>query len=125
MTHYNGAMSSTPPSPAARSSGPEFDFDAVIERRGTASLKWDRYEGRDVIPLWVADMDFGSPPAVIKALHQRVDHGIFGYTHATGELEEAVVASLERDYSWEVPASWLVWLPGLVSGLQRGLPGGR
>jgi cystathionine beta-lyase len=62
-------------------------------------------------------MDFGSPPAVIEALHRRVDHGVFGYTHASDELEAAVVASLERDYSWEVPVPWLMWMPGLVSGL--------
>ena len=64
-----------------------YDFDSVVERRGTGSFKWDRYKGRDVIPLWVADMDFGSPPAVIEALHERVDHGVFGYTHASDELE--------------------------------------
>ncbi|HQO81087.1 MAG TPA: hypothetical protein PKW48_08530, partial [Deltaproteobacteria bacterium] len=63
-----------------------FDFDAPVERRGTGSLKWDRYKGRDVIPLWVADMDFKAPPAVIEALKERVDHGVFGYTLPPGEL---------------------------------------
>jgi cysteine-S-conjugate beta-lyase len=95
----------------------QFDFDAPVERRGTGSLKWDRYGERDVIPLWVADMDFPSPPAVVTALLERAGHGVFGYTHASGELEAVVQAALARDYSWEVPASWLVWLPGLVSGL--------
>ena len=97
--------------------GAEFDFDAVVDRRGTASFKWDRYGGRDVIPLWVADMDFRSPPAVMAALRERAAHGVFGYTHASDELEATVQAMLARDYSWDVPVSWLVWLPGLVSGL--------
>ena len=55
---------------------PEFDFDKAIDRRGTASLKWERYTDSDIIPLWVADMDFASPPAIIRALHERVEHGI-------------------------------------------------
>jgi cysteine-S-conjugate beta-lyase len=95
----------------------DFDFDTPVDRRGTGSFKWDRYGKRDVIPLWVADMDFRSPPAVVAALEGRAAHGVFGYTHATDELEAAVLASLARDYSWEVPVTWLVWLPGLVSGL--------
>ena len=95
----------------------EFDFDTVVERGGTASYKWDRYRGRDVIPLWVADMDFRSPPAVIEALHERVAHGVFGYTHASDELYATVQASLLTEYSWDVPSEWIVWLPGLVSGL--------
>ena len=103
--------------PDAQPAGREPDFEGVIERRDTGSIKWDRYNGRDVIPLWVADMDFGSPPAVIQALHRRIEHGVFGYTHASDELEAAVVASLDRDYAWEVPVPWLVWIPGLVSGL--------
>ena len=96
---------------------PRFDFDNPPDRRGTGSFKWDRYGKRDVIPLWVADMDFQSPPEVVAALHERVAHGVYGYTHATDELEAAVVASLAKDYSWDVPIPWLMWLPGLVSGL--------
>ena len=94
-----------------------FDFDRVIDRRNTGSEKWDKYAGRDIIPLWVADMDFRSPPAVIEALHERVEHGIFGYTHPPAELVEAVQASLLADYDWAVEAEWIVWLPGLVCGL--------
>ena len=60
----------------------QYDFDQVIERRGTDSNKWQRY-GDDVIPLWVADMDFISADPIIQALHQRIDHGIFGYTRPT------------------------------------------
>jgi cystathionine beta-lyase len=98
-------------------SGEQFDFDTPIDRRDTASEKWDRYAGRDVIPLWVADMDFRSPPEMIRALHQRVEHGIFGYSAPPPELSATVVAMLQREYDWQVSEAWLVWLPGLVCGL--------
>ena len=94
-----------------------FDFDTPVERRGTSSLKWDLYEGRDVIPLWVADMDFRSPPAVLEALRQRVEHGVFGYALAPRELIAAVMDMLERDHGWKVDPGWIVWLPGLVTGI--------
>ena len=94
-----------------------FDFDEPVDRAGSCSFKWDKYQARDVIPLWVADMDFRSPAAVVDALRERVDHGVFGYSHASAELEAAVRAHLREDFSWEVPVEWIVWLPGLVSGL--------
>ena len=94
----------------------EFDFDEVIDRRNTAAVKWDKY-GRDVIPMWVADMDFRSAPAIIEALKRRVDHGVFGYTDPSPELNDAIVAALERDHGWKIRHEWLMWLPGLVSGI--------
>ena len=97
--------------------GDSFDFDEVIERRGTSSEKWDRYQGRDIIPLWVADMDFRSPPAIIRALHDRVDHGVFGYTSPPESLAEAVIDALQAEFGWQVQEDWITWLPGLVTGL--------
>lgn len=94
-----------------------FDFDTVIDRRGGDSYKWNRYAGRDILPLWVADMDFAAPPAVLEALHRRVDHGVFGYGGPTTSLVEAVLEHLEREYGWRIEADWIVWLPGLVTGL--------
>ena len=94
-----------------------FDFDTLVDRRTTASEKWDRYAGQDIIPLWVADMDFRSPPAVLEALHQRVEHGVFGYSSPPKELVAVVLAMLQQEYSWQVQPEWLVWLPGLVCGL--------
>jgi cysteine-S-conjugate beta-lyase len=94
-----------------------FDFDEVIDRRGSASEKWEKYRGRDILPMWVADMDFHSPPAVIEALHRRTAHGVFGYTGPPPELVEATLSMLERDHGWQVDPDWIVWLPGLVSGL--------
>jgi cystathionine beta-lyase len=94
-----------------------FNFDDIIDRRNTSSLKWDRYGERDILPMWLADMDFRSPPAVIEALRQRVDHGIFGYTLPPEELIETIQANLLRKYNWQIEKHWLVWLPGLVCAL--------
>jgi cystathionine beta-lyase len=93
-----------------------FDFDTPVNRGGTSSAKWDKYQGKDIIPLWVADMDFKSPPAILEALHERIDHGIFGYTLPSSELNDAVVSMLNDQYGWKIESKWLVWLPGLVSG---------
>jgi cystathionine beta-lyase len=97
--------------------GSTSDFNCIIDRRGTASEKWDRYSGQDIIPLWVADMDFRSPPAVIEALQERVSHGVFGYTHPPAELAPAVLGRLEQAYGLLAEEEWLVWIPGLVCGL--------
>ena len=94
-----------------------YDFDEIIDRRGTSSEKWEKYRGRDIIPLWVADMDFRSPPAIIEALQERVSHGVFGYTSPPEGLGEAVVAALQGEFGWRVQQEWITWLPGLVTGL--------
>ena len=96
---------------------PVFDFDRLVDRRGSDSLKWNKYAGRDVLPLWVADMDFAAPPAVIAALERRVAQGHFGYSEPWPSLTDAVLGHLQREYGWSVEADWLVWLPGLVTGL--------
>ncbi|MGD8612892.1 MAG: PatB family C-S lyase [Desulfobacterales bacterium] len=93
-----------------------FNFSIPVERRNTASMKWDKYKDRDILPLWVADMDFCSPPAVIDALQQRIAHGVFGYTVAPESLKTTVVEKLAADFSWSIQPEWLVWLPGLVTG---------
>ena len=97
-----------------------FEFDRVPERRDTDSQKWQKYAGRDVLPLWVADMDFASSPAIIEALHARVAHGVFGYARPVKATTEAVVNGLQRLYGWSIDPSWIVWLPGLVCGLNVG-----
>lgn len=95
----------------------QHDFDRLIARQGSQSLKWQKYPGRDILPLWVADMDFAAPPAVIEALRTRVEHGIYGYTLPPPELVTVIADSLWRDYRWSIEPDWLVWLPGLVTGL--------
>ena len=94
-----------------------FDFDRVIDRASSDSRKWRKYAGRDVLPLWVADMDFATSPGVIAAIEKRVQHGVFGYGQALPPLTEAVVAYCATHYNWKIEANWIVWLPGLVTGL--------
>jgi len=91
-------------------------FDRPIERRGSHSFKWDLY-GDGVLPLWVADMDFASPPPVAEALAATAAHGVFGYALAPESLAEAIVTHLERHYGWRIEPGWIVWLPGIVPGL--------
>jgi cystathionine beta-lyase len=93
------------------------NFDTPIDRRNTSSTKWDRYKGRDIIPLWVADMDFAAPDFILDALHKRVDHGVLGYTKPPPGLSEAFLQWLETEYGWQVRDTDLSWLPGVVPGL--------
>jgi cystathionine beta-lyase len=95
----------------------DFDFDSVLDLTGGDSMKWNKYAGRDILPLWVADMDFAAPPAVIEALHRRVDRGVLGYGGPWPSLVEAVQEHLESEYGWRIEPEWLVWLPGLVTGI--------
>ena len=92
-----------------------FDFDSVPERRTTASSKWNRYPP-DVLPFWVADMDFRAPEFILQGLRERIDHGIIGYTMTPPGLVAACIDWLERTYGWQVAPEWLVWLPGVVTG---------
>ncbi|WP_283147510.1 MalY/PatB family protein [Silvimonas soli] len=94
-----------------------FDFDKVVDRSQSDSNKWRKYAGKDVLPLWVADMDFPSPPAIIDALRERLEHGVFGYPEATPELVMTLVNAMVREYNWQISPEWLVPLPGLVVGL--------
>lgn len=91
-----------------------YDFDRRIDRRHTESLKWDYYD-EDVLPMWVADMDFRSPEPVIRALRERVEHGVFGYTLAPPRLRQVIVDRLQRLYGWQVSPEDLVFLPGVVT----------
>jgi cystathionine beta-lyase len=93
-----------------------YNFDQYIERRQTDSYKWGDY-GDDVLPLWVADMDFAAPEPVIQALHERVAHGIFGYGKPSPELLDVICERMQRLYNWAVTPDQLVFLPGLVTGL--------
>jgi cystathionine beta-lyase len=93
------------------------DFDEIVDRGSTWAVKWDKYAGRDVIPMWVADMDFRSAPAIIEALIERARHGVFGYSDPPPELNQAIAAHLHATYAWEIDPDWLLWLPGLVAGI--------
>lgn len=92
------------------------DFDRVVPRRGSDSNKWHRF-GPDVLPLWVADMDFPSPEPVIRALRERVEHGIFGYGYELPALHEVLVDRLVKRHGWRVAPEAIVPLPGVIPGL--------
>ncbi len=92
-------------------------FDRAIDRRSTHSLKWTRYAS-DVLPLWVADMDFAAPEAVLGALRRAVNHGVFGYELLTRNLAELVSARMARLYQWQVSPEMLVATPGIVAGFK-------
>ena len=97
-----------------------FNFDTPVDRQQFPhddSVKWGKYAGRDVIPMWVADMDFAAPPVVLDALSARLAHGVLGYPHVNQSVVDSVLLHLERDLGWVVDPDWLVWLPGLVTGL--------
>ncbi len=91
-------------------------FDQLPERRSTESVKWRAY-GKDVLPMWVADMDFRSPEPVIRALTERVAHGIYGYPDVPDDLRRVVVHWLAKRHDWQVKPEWLVFIPGIVTGL--------
>ena len=90
-----------------------YDFDTLIDRFPTESAKWHVFEP-DVLPMWVADMDFRSPEPVIQALHQRVEHGIFGYPKESPELRQVIIERLARLYGWKVNPEEILFLPGVI-----------
>ena len=92
-----------------------YDFDCLIDRCRSDSAKWCRYDD-DVLPLWVADMDFAAPEPVIRALEERVAHGVFGYCSPPDELREAVQERLARLYGWQIETDDIFFLSGVVSG---------
>ncbi len=94
-----------------------FDFEHVPQRLNTDSQKWQKYAGRDILPLWVADMDFKSSPAIVAALQHRVAEGIYGYARPVASTVDAFVSAMAEHYGWAIDPTWIVWLPGLVAGL--------
>lgn len=91
----------------------KYDFDKTIDRRATNSYKWDSApEG--VLPMWVADMDFRTAPAIIDALQKRVAHGIFGYTHVPDAYYDAVTSWFSRRHGWDIDREWIIYTSGVV-----------
>ena len=96
------------------------DFDAEFERSGTSSAKWDRYRGTDILPMWVADTDFIVAPEISRAMHKRLSHGVFGYTNKPDRINQLIVERMQRLYRWRIEPNWLVWVPGVISGMHMG-----
>lgn len=91
----------------------KYDFDELLSRRGTNSYKWDG-EKDDVLPMWVADMDFHTAPAIVDALRHRVEHGIFGYTRVPDDYYEAVTGWFARRHDWTIDREWIIYTSGVV-----------
>lgn len=92
------------------------NFDQNIDRKDTYSFKWQRYQGKDILPVWVADSEFKAPQAIIDALKERTEHGVYGY-HLPAEYtpaNDAVVRWLKDKHNWQIKPEWIVWTPGVV-----------
>ena len=87
----------------------KYDFDEIINRHGSNSYKWDSAADADVLPMWVADMDFRTAPAITDALKRRVEHGIFGYTRVPDEYYKAVTAWFARRHNWQIQKEWMIY----------------
>ena len=92
-------------------------FDDCPDRRGKPDLKWGKYEGKDILPLWVADMDFRAPPEVLETAKKEAEFGNYGYAKAHPGLIDSVVRHCQSIYGWKIDPNWLVWLPGMVCAL--------
>ncbi len=98
-----------------------YDFDKIVNRRGTGALKVDalqeRYGNPDLLPLWVADMDFETPSFITEALRRRLEHSLFGYTVEPEEYRPAIVEWIASHHGWKVEPDWLVYIPGIMKGI--------
>ena len=95
----------------------KYDFDKLTQRRGTNSVKWDECPDAEVIPAWVADMDFEAAPCIMDALRKRVDHAVFGYTFVPDSYYEAVTSWFERRHAWTIDRRWIIYTSGVVPAL--------
>lgn len=95
----------------------KYDFDTQISRRGTDSYKWDSAKSEDVLPMWVADMDFRTAPAIVDALERRVKHGIFGYTRVPDSYYKAVTDWFARRHGWTIDREWIIYTSGVVPAI--------
>lgn len=95
----------------------KYDFDEIIPRRGTNSVKWDEEPAVDVLPMWVADMDFRTAPCVVEALRRKVDHGIYGYATVPKSYYEAVTKWFARRHGWAPEPGWILPVTGVIPAL--------
>lgn len=98
-------------------------FDEIINRRGTGSYKWDTPVDNDILPMWVADMDFRTAPCIIEALRRRVDHGIFGYTKVGDDYYDALISWFSRRYGWKIEREDVIYTSGVVPAISAIIKG--
>lgn len=103
----------------------KYNFDEIIDRRDTDCVKWDSieetYNKRDLLAMWVADMDFKAPPEVLKAISERVEHGVIGYNCMTDSLYNSIIKWVKDRHNWEIKKEWIVFTPGVVAGFNFGI----
>ncbi len=92
-------------------------FDSHVDRKQTNSIKWDKYQNADILPMWIADSDFRVPKEITEALQEHINHGVFGYGKPPARLTELLVERMKTLYNWDIQPEWIVFLPGLVCGL--------
>lgn len=95
----------------------KYDFDKIIPRRGTNSVKWDVAKEDGVIPMWVADMDFQAAPCIRQALKERMDHGVFGYTLVPNSYYESIISWFDRRHQWHIERDWIIYTSGVVPAI--------
>ncbi|MDO8577849.1 MAG: MalY/PatB family protein [Dehalococcoidales bacterium] len=99
----------------------KYNFDQIIDRHNTGGAKWDAVEAvfgtKDVLPMWVADMDFAVAKPITEALRKRTEHEVYGYTQPLPSVTEAVVDRMQRKYNWKIEPEWIVYTPGVVPAL--------
>lgn len=93
----------------------KYNFDEIIPRRGTNSYKWDSANDADILPMWVADMDFRTAPAVTEVLKKRVEHGIFGYVRVPDSYYHAVIHWFGRRHYWKIEREWIIYTTGVCT----------
>lgn len=97
-----------------------YDFDKVVDRKNTRAIKWDNQVANisnDVLPMWVADMDFPCPKEVHEAIIKRANHPVFGYNYANEETYNLIVDRIKEKFNWDIKKEWIVFLPGVVDGV--------
>ena len=100
-----------------------FDFDEIVCRRGTGSYKWDTPQADDILPMWVADMDFRTAPCIIEALRRRVEHGVFGYTKVGADYYDALAGWFRRRHGWEINPGDVIYTSGVVPAISAIIKG--
>jgi len=103
----------------------KYDFNKVIDRKNTNSVKWDLccqiFGKSDILPMWVADMDFSSPVEIIDAIKKRAEHGIFGYTFSPDRLGESIVRWMKKRHNWDIKEEWILHTPGVVTSVKNAI----
>ena len=103
------------------------DFDKIIDRKNTSCMKWDSnkdiFGSDDILPMWIADMDFEVPQSIYEALKTRLEHKVYGYTYRDEEYNKTIINWVKRRYSWDIKKEWITFSPGIVPALSMSILG--